>query len=198
MRNRLAAAHRRVRIPWWWRVVAPFSVLWASFMTAAEGAIAWRCWTSAAVHPTHTADAEIQGLLTGALGSGLLAAFFGLACAFFVYWTVRDTLAAKREAIATDTHKLTVTDWRGREQEVLWPTIQEVRAITCAGIFKPPRILLKANDRLTQVSPWLEDRERLIEEITSRAGLALRSETWYQKRYGPRLERQRVPDGSRP
>jgi len=118
--------------------------------------------------------------------------FFGLfhtaAALYFGYSVVKMALEVRRARIAVDGRGMRINDWRNRKSEVLWEAIEEVRITTfggvCGGVLCPrPPVRIVSVGGSMSLSPWVQDRQWLVDEIVARAELEKASEKWFRTTY---------------
>ncbi len=117
----------------------------------------------------------------------ILGGVLFVACALqYAFATVRLLLYARRGAIVLDAHGIKITNWRGQQKDISWARIQQVRVVTCGGLFESqPPISVKADRHTVNIPASIptEARTRLLEEIISRAGLRESHHSWFASTY---------------
>jgi hypothetical protein len=170
----------RLCIPWWAGVASGIPVAFAAFCTATLARALVRLHHVTALG---AGASQSDNMALSLAGMALLVVGLGLVTILGVYYLpIRLMAQAKRGSIVLDDQAISLTD-RGRRERIPWSSVRRVRVIRYGGLATPARVVIEADDCTADISPWVCDRHRVLNEVVSRASLKKGHVSWLETRY---------------
>jgi hypothetical protein len=173
---------REFRARFGWGHLAASCGLFAVLLAAAGGAACcalatrrellaeWSAWGTAL--PASETRQWVVAILLNLLAPSLMAVLV-------VAWAQEGARAGA--TVTADV--IAVTDRRGRRTEVPWGDARELWLVGWAGPGGVPRMRLKTPTKVVKIPDLIREREPLMGEIVTRAGLTERHQGWVQVVY---------------
>ena len=170
----------RYRVPAWWWALRAAIIVCSAYLAGCWSILSREFMRFAREIPS--VDARHEWLM--ALQLGLAAAVLTVYAVLFAYQALREALEAKRAWVRLGSGRLVMADWRGREKALDLNEISKVRVSTYGGLCRTrPIISLTTARGPVTLSPWIEERSALVEQVVSQAGLKPAAENWLRTIY---------------
>lgn len=169
----------RYRIPWMMLVGLAAGLISSAFWAVVSVYFAWQLFAEHKLPLSSVIRRELRVPMVPKVT--LLAVFFAVAFCGFVFLVIRRILETRRGWVRIDGEGISTVDLRNTETRVNWTDILGVRITVCGGVCRwiPPVWIVTARGSMA-ISPLVQSRDELIEEIITRAHLVKSRETWYQ------------------
>jgi len=167
--------HFRLRMPLFWRVTCAvgicFCLFWLFCAAVGVGLLTGPTAARARILSESPGLSTPRGILT-------IVTWFAMQ-ALLLLFLVREILGVRRGSVVIDEQGMEVIDWRMRRRRVCWRDVERLHLRPVLVV----QVTVHARGRSIGISPWVAERDALVDEIVCRAQLGNRRESWLSTVY---------------